>query len=252
MNIGAMGLLVGAGFLGGLANAMAGGASLFTFPALLASGLSPVTANASNAFALLPSNSIAAWVDREKLPARTASNMVTFFCAMLGGIIGATLLIYTPAKFFELLIPALIGTATLMFIFSKALQRGLVQLLGVGEHRKLSASLMFLSGIYGGYFGAGLGVVMMAVLGATTVWEMRMNNAFKNVLNVAANTTAAVVFVATGLIAWHETLIMILGTALGGYLGGRLVKVLPAKWVRLGICCSGVVMTVIYIKRYWL
>jgi len=252
MNFSTMILLIGAGFAGGLANALAGGASLFTFPALLGAGLSPVIANASNSFALLPANSMAAWVDREKLPARTPATRLKFFCAMLGGILGGALLIFTPAKYFQLLVPALIGLATAMFIFGKSLQRGLGKLLGGGEHPRLCASLLFLSGIYGGYFGAGLGVVMMAVLGATTAWEMRMNNAFKNIANVAANVAANVLFISSGMIAWHETLIMILGTAVGGYLGGSLVKVLPAQAVRLTICVSGVVMTAIYINRYWL
>ena len=92
----------------------------------------------------------------------------------------------------------------------------------------------------------------MAVLNATTMWEMRMANAYKNILNVGANVMANVIFVSMGMIAWHETLIMILGTTVGGYAGGRLVKVLPAHWVRLAICWSGVGMTAIYIYRYWL
>ena len=245
-------VLITAGFLGGLANALAGGASLFTFPALLASGLSPITANASNAFALLPANAMAAWVDGEKLPSRTSVTVGTFICAMLGGIIGGILLIVTPARFFQLLVPALIGLATAMFIFGKSLQRALGWLLGTGAHPKLCAVLIFFSGIYGGYFGAGLGVVMMAVLGATTVWEMRMTNAYKNVLNVGANVAANVLFVSFNMISWRETLVMILGTAAGGYAGGRLVKILPVNAVRLTICFSGVIMTAIYVNRYWL
>ncbi|MEO9167723.1 MAG: sulfite exporter TauE/SafE family protein [Aestuariivirga sp.] len=252
MNIFSVALLVTAGFMGGLANALAGGASLFTFPALLASGLSPITANASNAFALLPANSMAAWADSEKIPPRSTATLLILACAMVGGILGAVLLLETSASFFQLMVPALIGLATVMFIFGKALQRALAKLLGHGEHPKLSAALIFLSGIYGGYFGAGLGVVLMAVLGATTVWEMRMANAYKNILNVGANTMANVIFISMGMIAWHETLIMILGTTIGGYAGGKLVKILPAHLVRLAICWSGVGMTAIYIYRYWL
>ncbi|HEY4994847.1 MAG TPA: sulfite exporter TauE/SafE family protein [Aestuariivirga sp.] len=252
MNIASVALLVAAGFLGGLANALAGGASLFTFPALLASGLSPITANASNAFALLPANSMAAWADAEKIPPRNATTLTILACSMVGGILGAVLLLETSARFFQLMVPALIGLATVMFIFGKGLRQFLVKLLGAGEHPKLCASLVFLSGIYGGYFGAGLGVVLMAVLGATTVWDMRMTNAYKNILNVGANVMANVLFVTMGMIAWHATLIMILGTTVGGYMGGKLVKVLPAHLVRLAICWSGVVMTGIYVYRYWL
>lgn len=252
MNFQAAAILIAAGFLGGLANAMAGGASLFTFPALLASGLSPITANASNAFALLPANSLAAWVDKEKLPSRTTANLVIMVSAMVGGIGGGILLLLTPARFFQLLVPALIGLATAMFIFGKTLQRGLAATLGGGEHPKLCGALIFCAGIYGGYFGAGLGVIMMAILNATTMWDMRMSNAFKNILNVGANVSANILFVSFGLISWHETLTMIVGTAVGGYLGGRLVQVLPAPAVRFTICISGVVMTAIYVNRYWL
>jgi len=252
MNIASVALLVAAGFLGGLANALAGGASLFTFPALLASGLSPITANASNAFALLPANSMAAWADAEKIPPRNATTLTILACSMVGGILGAVLLLETSARFFQLMVPALIGLATVMFIFGRGLRQFLVKLLGAGEHPKLCASLVFLSGIYGGYFGAGLGVVLMAVLGATTVWDMRMTNAYKNILNVGANVMANVLFVTMGMIAWHATLIMILGTTVGGYMGGKLVKVLPAHLVRIAICWSGVVMTAIYVYRYWL
>ena len=252
MNIASVALLVAAGFLGGLANALAGGASLFTFPALLASGLSPITANASNAFALLPANSMAAWADAEKIPPRNAITLIILACSMVGGILGAVLLLETSARFFQLMVPALIGLATVMFLFGKGLRQFLVRLLGAGEHPKLCASLVFLSGIYGGYFGAGLGVVLMAVLGATTVWDMRMANAYKNILNVGANAMANVLFVTMGMIAWHETLIMILGTTVGGYVGGKLVRVLPAHMVRIAICWSGVVMTAIYVYRYWL
>ena len=252
MNFFSVVLLIGAGFLGGLANALAGGASLFTFPALLTAGLSPVSANASNSFALLPANSMAAWVDKEKLPQQTSTNRLIFLCSMTGGILGGALLLFTPAKYFELLVPALIGLATVMFIFGKSLQRAFGRLLGGGEHPKLCAALIFGAGTYGGYFGAGLGVIMMAILGATNLNEMRINNAFKNVLNVAANVAANALFISFSMISWHETLIMILGTTVGGFAGGKLVKILPTQAVRLTICCSGVVMTGIYVHRYWL
>lgn len=252
MNIWQMIMLVGAGILGGMANAMAGGASLFTFPAMLATGLPAITANASNAFSLLPANSLAAFLDREKLPQPDKNFALTGVVSLVGGVIGAFLLLTTPAKLFSDIVPALIGLATAMFIFSKAIRNGMARLIEGHEHPRLRAALVFVSGIYGGYFGAGLGVVLMAVLSATAAWELRTTNAFKNVLGFLANLSANMIFVWQGVISWPETLTMMVGTAIGGFAGAKLVKVLPAAWVRNAISAAGVVMTVIYVKRYWL
>ncbi len=245
-------MLVVAGLFGGMANAMAGGASLFTFPAMLATGLPVITANASNGFSLLPANSLAAYLDREKLPQRDRSFWVVSVTSLLGGVIGAFLLLLTSPKFFALLVPALIGLATLMFIFSAQIRAALSQLIEGHEHPRLRAVLVFVSGIYGGYFGAGLGVVLMAVLSATAGWELRSTNAFKNVLGFLANFAANLIFVWQGVISWPETLTMMVGTAIGGYAGARLIKVLPAVLVRNVISAAGVVMTATYIYRYWL
>ncbi len=252
MTVWQCGILVAAGFLGGVANAIAGGASLFTFPAMLSTGLAPIVANASNGFALLPSNSLAAYLDREKMPARDRSFTTNMGLAIVGGIIGAILLLLTPARIFSLVVPALIGIATVIFIFSKAVQRGLQFLIAGDEHPRLRALLVFISCIYGGYFGAGLGVVLMAVLSATSRWELRTTNAFKNILGFTANLAANFIFVWQGVISWPQTLVMIVGTALGGYAGVRLIKVLPAPLVRNVIGAAGVVMTAIYVDRYWL
>jgi len=252
MNIWLIIMLIGAGILGGMANAMAGGASLFTFPAMLATGLPPIIANASNGFALLPANSLAAYLDRDQLPQRDRVFLVTAIVSLIGGVIGAYLLLTTPAKIFSAIVPALIGIATLMFIFSKAIRAGMKRLIEGDDHPRLRAGLVFVSGIYGGYFGAGLGVVLMAVLSATTHWELRSTNAFKNVLGFLANFSANIIFAWQGVISWPETLTMMVGTALGGFLGTKLVQVLPAALVRNVISAAGVLMTAIYVYRYWL
>ena len=245
-------LLIVAGLFGGMANAMAGGASLFTFPAMLSTGLPPIVANASNGFSLLPANSLAAYLDREKLPARNGAFWMVIAASVIGGVLGAFLLLFTPAKFFTALVPALIGLATLIFIFSAQIRRGLSRLLDGTEHPRLRMALVFLSGIYAGYFGAGVGVVFMAVLSATAAWELRSTNAFKNVLGFAGNFAGVVIFIWQGVIAWPEALTMMVGTAVGGYVGVRLVKILPSTLVRNVISTAGVVMTAIYVYRFWL
>ena len=245
-------LLVTAGIFGGIANSIAGGASLFTFPAILSTGLPAITANASNGFSLLPANSLAAFIDREKLPARDNGYWVVTGCAFVGGVVGALLLLFTPAKFFTILVPALIGLATLIFIFAAHIRAGLAKIIEGDEHPRLRAALVFIGAIYAGYFGAGVGVMFMAILGATTAWGLRTTNAFKNVLGFTANVAGCLVFVWQGLIAWPETLTLMSGTVVGAYLGTQLVKILPSSLVRKVIACAGVLMTAIYVYRFWL
>ena len=245
-------LLVIAGVFGGIANSMAGGASLFTFPAILSTGLPAITANASNGFSLLPANSLAAFMDRDQLPARNNGFWAVMGCAFVGGVLGAFLLLLTPARFFTILVPALIGLATLIFIFSSQIRSGLSKVIEGDEHPRLRAVMVFIAAVYAGYFGAGVGVVFMAILGATTAWGLRTSNAFKNVLGFTANFAGCFVFVWQGLISWPETLTLMSGTVFGAYFGTRLLKVLPVTLVRNVIAGAGVLMTAIYVYRFWL
>lgn len=245
-------MLVAAGALGGMANAMAGGASIITFPAMLATGLPPITANASNAFSLMPANALAAFIERDQIPERNKSFALTTGAALLGGLIGAGLLLTTPAKFFSVIVPVLIGLATAIFYFSKAIRNILTRLIDGHEHPRLRTGLLFLAAIYGGYFGAGVGVMMMAVFSATATWELRSINALKNLLSFVTNFSANIFFVWMGVISWPETLTMMSGSAVGGIVGIRLVRLLPTHWVRNAISIAGVVMTLIYAEHYWL
>jgi len=246
-------LLLGAGFLGGIANSMAGGASLFTFPALLVAGLSPVVANASNALAVTSSNGVGFLSDLKKLPQRDLGFWMSVGVAILGGGLGAWLLLVTPEKTFTQTVPALIGFATLIFTFAKPIQKFLSRMLGGGhDHPKLRQVLLFPVAIYGGYFGAGAGVIILSALSATSSMELRSLNALKNLFAFLMNLTAIVFFVWFGLIAWPQTLIMMVGTIAGGFAGIKLTKVLPSGTVRAVITTCGVLMTAIYVWRYWL
>jgi uncharacterized protein len=246
-------LLLAAGFLGGIANSMAGGASLFTFPALLAAGLPPIIANASNAVAVTSSNAVGFLSDLGKLPRRDFFFWLSFSVIALGGGLGALLLLATPEKTFTQSVPVLIGFATLIFAFGKPIQKFLTRILGGGsDHQKLRMVLLFPAAIYGGYFGAGLGVIVMSVLNATSSWDLRGVNAFKNALNFVTNIAAIVFFVWNGVIDWPHTLVMMIGTIAGGFAGVKLTKVLDPARVRSVIIFAGCVMTAIYIYRFWL
>ena len=240
-----------AGFVGGAANAIAGGATLVTFPAMLAAGLPPIVANASNAVAVSFGNLRGAWAERDKLPAFTPDVWWSTLAAVIGGFLGGVLLLATPETVFEMVVPALIGLATLVFAFSKQIQGLMARRFGGAENGLLRASLVAPAALYGGYFGAGLGVVLMAVLSATSNWELRRANALKNVLGVLVNAAAIVFFVVRGVISWPETGVMLIAALAGGYAGGKVLGVVPATAVRSGIILIGGLMTVVYGVRYW-
>ncbi|MDE2445052.1 MAG: sulfite exporter TauE/SafE family protein [Alphaproteobacteria bacterium] len=244
-------IMVVAGFFGGLANSIAGGASLVTFPALLSIGLPPIIANASNTVALLPGNLLGAFGDRHKLPARDAAFFTGLAIALVGGTLGALLLLISSDQFFSNIVPLLIGVATLIFAFGKDIQRGLATLIGGADNPILRNVLLFPTSVYGGYFGAGVGVMFMALFGATSSLDVRAANANKNVLGFLTNVSAAVIFAWQAVVNWPVALTMLPATAVGGFAGAKLIKVLPASWVRATIITIGTVMTVIYAYRTW-
>jgi uncharacterized protein len=246
-------ILIGAGLLGGIANSMAGGASLFTFPALLFAGLPPITANASNALAVIASNGVGLLSDLHRLPNRERGFWMSVAVAIIGGGLGAVILLMTPEKTFTQSVPALIGIATLLFAFAKTIQAFLARLLGGGnDHLKLRQVLLFPVAIYGGYFGAGAGVIILSALSATSSLELRSLNALKNLFAFLMNVSAIVFFVWFDLIDWSHTLVMMVGTVVGGFVGIKLTKILPSAIVRSVIITCGVLMTAIYVFKYWL
>jgi uncharacterized protein len=147
-------------------------------------------------------------------------------------------------------VPALIEIATAIFAFSKFIQAWVGKRFGANSD-DLRAALVFPAAIYGGYFGAGVGVILMSVLSATSAWELRSTNAVKNLLGVLANAAAIVIFVARGMISWPETLVMMAACILGGFLGGKALAVISAATMRKAIIVIGCAMTVLYAWRYW-
>jgi uncharacterized membrane protein YfcA len=247
-------LLIVAGIAGGIVNALAGGATLITFPAMLAAGLPPVIANASNAVAISPGHLLAAVADREKLPRIGARFLWLALAALAGGAAGAIILLAIPPRFFVLPVPALIAFATLLFALAPRIQ--------AWSRRKPAAEdgtprttdgvmMILLASIYGGFFGAGLGVILTAVVSITDPVDIRGIKAQKNLLATFVSASAIVIFIADGTVSWTETLVMLVGALVGGYLGGHLIRVLPAWAVRGFVLVAGVVMSVIYAREYW-
>lgn len=245
-------LLFVAGLAGGIINAVAGGATLITFPAMLAAGVPPVTANASNAVAISPGHLIAAFADREKLPPFDRQLAVALAVAIAGGIAGALLLLALPDRLFVLPVPALIGLATALFAFAPAIQAW-------SERRRQGAApsatveriTLGAASIYGGFFGAGLGIVLSAILSIAEPNDIRKVKVLKNLLATGVSLAAIGIFIAKGMVRWPETSVMLAGALVGGYAGGHLVRILPGRLVQWFVIVAGAVMTAVYAHRYW-
>jgi uncharacterized protein len=245
-------LLLCAGFVGGVMNAMAGGASLVTFPAMLAAGLPPITANATNTVCTSLYTFTAAVREWKMLPAKNRYFVAVCAAAVAGGLLGGLLLIKTEDRAFEILVPLLIGAGTLLFAFAKSLQTRVAKLSPSSNSSvALAAAAIFLVCIYGGYFGAGLGVLVMAGISATSNFELRSANAFKNLVGPLANFAAIPVFLWHDAVEWLPALVMLIGGILGAQIGVKLFRTLPPQFVRKGIIGVGSIMTVIYATRYW-
>jgi uncharacterized protein len=252
MSVAVMLMLFAAGIAGGAINAVAGGATLLTFPVLMAAGLSPIVANATSSAALTPGHLTGALSEFKQLPKFDAAAWASIAIMILGGMAGAVLLFYTSERVFTVLVPILIGAATLIFAFGKKLQAWLGQTNQPAEHAAPRLIGLLPTSLYVGYFGAGAGVVMMALFAITSNWQIRTANAFKNVLGAVANWAAIAIFISTGLISWPETIVMLLGAIIGGLAGGQLLRILSATTIRSIVIIAGTIMTIVYAWRYWL
>jgi uncharacterized membrane protein YfcA len=248
-------LLLAAGVAGGVISAIVGGAGIVTFPAMLAAGVLPVPAAATMAVALLPGNFIAAVYDRSQLPPFDRSFLAVLVWSVIGGVIGAVLLLFTSQRVLEVLIPLLLGFATILFAFAGPLRAWLLKHAGgPGEHKHdwtydMAASLP--ASIYGGYFGAGLGVIFLGIMSIWTGGEYRRANAAKNFVVSCNSLVAALVFIVKGVVAWVPALIVLVGALIGGIIGARIAQVVPHRTMRIVVIVFGVAITALLAWRYW-
>src|SRR5438094_3306364 len=247
-------MMFGAGIAGGIVTAIAGGSSLITFPALLAAGLPPIVANASNAVGLLPGNFMAGFADPESMPRWNRSLLALVLVCVAGSVAGAVVLLATPEKAFTAVVPLLIGFATLLFAMSGRIRLWMLSRAAGGATPSTGwNSLLFAPvAVYGGYFGAGMSVMILAILSVSRADEFRTANVIKNLLSGLTSFVAVVVFVLQGIVAWPPTLVVMAGAVIGGFLGGRLARVLPPDLMRWIVITVGTVLTLIYARRYWL
>jgi len=242
-------LLIAIGIGGGAWNAIAGGATLLTFPALMALGLPPLVANATNYLALLPSNAAAlpAYVQELRSIGRTLLPLL--LVSGLGALAGSGLLLISDPAVFEVLIPALILLATGLFAFGERLRVRLLALVGEARSTTIVYAVLFLASIYGGYFGAGLGIILLAIAQVLGFAEFHIANSIKNLLATSFVILSVMVFGLGGLIAWPQAMVMMLGSTLGGYAGGRLAKRVNPDHLRRLVIVFGLVLSAVYLIR---
>jgi uncharacterized protein len=241
-----------AGAMGGAINAVAGGGSFISFPALLFTGVAPVPANATNTLALWVGTaaSSSAYKNRLKLPGRIMLPLV--MTSIIGGLIGALLLIHTPAQTFLRVLPWLLLGATLLFTFGRHITKHFT--VGI-THDASNAAIVVASvfelavAVYGGYFGGGIGIMNLAMLAALGMTDIHAMNFLKVVLGSIINGVATVTFVATHAIVWPQAMVMTAGALIGGYGSARYAQKLPQSWVRGFVIASGIAMTIVFFYK---
>ncbi|MCC6537833.1 MAG: sulfite exporter TauE/SafE family protein [Bryobacterales bacterium] len=239
-----MALLGGAAALAGAINSIAGGGTLVTFPTLL-SVLSAVPANATSTFALLPGSFASAWGYRDELAASRTMLKRLFLPSLFGGIVGALALTRFPESVFETLVPWLLLGATVLMLVQKPLARWI----GAHPHETPRGSTVaavvffqFLVGVYGGYFGAGIGILMLSSLGFMGIADIHQMNGIKSILASVMNGIGALIFVIEGKVVWQFAIPMALASIAGGYVGARLARKLPASAVRAIVIAMGFIV----------
>ena len=235
-------LLFAAGLWAGAQNALAGGGSFLTLPALIAAGLDPKLANITSTMALFPGQMTTAWAGRSLVAgAERLSFRALAIISFIGGIAGAFLLIITPSHTFAAMVPWLVLAATALFAWSSFGPKPKAS--SEPPPAWVSALIQGVIATYGGFFGGGAGIMTLAAL---TLARMPVRNAggTKNVLIGLANLSAAVIFGLSGAVAWRQALIIGSGAMIGGYLGARALKVMPEKLLKIGVVLIGVALTI--------
>jgi uncharacterized protein len=243
--------LVAASFGAGVMNAMAGGGTILTFPTLVFLGLPAVTANATSSVALLPGAAASLFGFRREVREHRAWLKTLFLPSLVGGAIGSVLLLSTPEKVFASLAPVLLLFATVLFMIQGAVSRRLAAKPGDDpEHlptrRRVTASLLqFGVALYGGYFGAGIGILMLALLGFLGLQDIHGMNGLKNFFNLCINCVAAVYFIYRGAVVWPAALVIVVGATIGGYAGARFARRIGREKARAAVIVIGLLVTAI-------
>jgi uncharacterized membrane protein YfcA len=242
-----------AGVAAGTINTVVGSGTLITFPTLLALGVPPVTANVSNTVGLVPGSLSGAVGYRRELAGQRSRLLRLASASVLGGIAGAVLLLVLPSSAFDAIVPVLIGIGVLLVVTGPAIQRRVAARHeargGIPDHGAAWVwPAVAGAGVYGGYFGAAQGVLLMAILGIGVDDDLQRHNATKNVLALLVNFVAAIVFIAVADVDWPIAGLIAVGSVIGGQIGAGVGRRLPAALLRAVIVVVGVVALTVFLR----
>ena len=240
--------LMTAAFCAGALNTVAGGGSFLTFPVLVFTGVPTIAANATSAVAVFPgylSGALGFTREIRQLPLRQTLFLVSM--AILGGVLGSLLLLMSTPSVFTVIVPFLLGFATLLFALggyvSKWVERNMQ---ATGWQGKAAALLVC---VYGGYFNGGLGIVLLALLAALGMREIHTMNGLKNGMSIVLSGASVLTLALAGLVHWPQAIIMMIAATAGGYFGAHLARRMPTRIIRLIVIVTGTVMTMIFTLR---
>ena len=247
--------LAGTGIVAGIIAAMVGGAAVVIYPALIATGVPPQLAAVSNLASIMPATMLAALADRSQLPPFDRAFVGLIIASIVGAGIGAAFLVMTPERMFAQIVPLLLGFATLLFAFSERISRWLrARAEGRGHAIAFNFASLKVSvpgAVYGGYFGAGVGILMLGVFSLATGGDYRAANVTKNFVSSLNGFAATLVFATHGAVLWPQTLALAVGTIGGGLIGAYVARIIPRNVVRVLVVAVGAALTIAFARRYW-
>ncbi|HPE71988.1 MAG TPA: sulfite exporter TauE/SafE family protein [Candidatus Competibacter sp.] len=243
-------LLLVAACMAGALNAVAGGGSFLTLPALVFTGMPPVIANATGTVALLPGYVSGVLGFREDLAPPPGLSLRTLtVLSLIGGAMGAALLLVTADRTFNQIVPWLLLVATILFAIGPILLRKLKDSQARHASAGKSAAGMLAVSIYGGYFNGGLGILLLALFGLLGQTNLNAMNGMKNVVSALLTVIAVAIYAWGGVVAWPQAGVMMMAATAGGYFGARLARRIPALVLRAGIVATGLIMTTLFFLR---
>lgn len=236
-----------ASLMAGGMNAIAGGGTLVTFPTLISLGLSPLVSNTTNTVALWTGSLLGAIGYKAFIKDAFYYIKILVLPSLFGGIVGSLLLVYTPEHFFNLIVPFLILFASIIFSFGSKISKYTLNLGYV-----YSFIIQFFTAIYGGYFGAGMGIIMLGSILALGVEDIHVANTIKNTLAFLINLIAAVVFIIYGKVRFDYAFVMMIGFGIGGFLSSILAQKINRKYLKIGINMFGYFLSFYYFIKTFL
>ena len=247
-------LLFAAAALAGTMNSVAGGGSFISFPALIFTGALPIPANATSTVALWPGTVASAAAYRKRFPKNFRLLLEMIATSVAGGTLGALVLLRTPQTTFMRFVPYLFLLATLLLIFGRQLATWVEATFKTSKQPRWRVVLasnffQFLIALYGGFFGAGIGIMMLALLTLLRMEDIHAMNALKTLLNAAINGAAVITFIAAGAVLWPQALVMLGGAVMGGYGGAHFAQKLDPQIVRRFVIAVGIGMSAYFFLR---